>query len=521
MRGTLLSVIAGIGLFVALGSWAYSSPVGSAPDDTYHLPTIWCSWGEHESCARDEQGSLRAPQTVSDVCTYQRPLVSASCVYLRSDRLVTVGHLTYVGSNQELQGNAVFHRVLRVFVGPDAERSALYMRLFNVGLAVVMFVWALLVSRGGPRRALALSWLVASVPVGMFMVSSTNPSGWVVTGVSTYWAFLLAVIRPSKSGSTRRTFAFVGLIVSAFIAVGARADALVFIGGSTVAVLVISWPQIRSKRATEWGLLVLGLAFVVPVAVTSVRDRLLMVIGGIGSDEGADPRLTKGGLDPTLNHLLELPSFVWALIGGQSPAFAFPTAYLRGLGWLDTGIPSISGLLSLGALVAVAVWGMSVYDSRKASALGVTILTLCLAIILPLEGANFVSTYGMQPRYVLPMLLVVVAVSVLRPLAGGRPRLALIVVVVGSMIVADAAAQLTSLHRYTNGESLPWMRLDMEPNWWWPGAPVGPTGVWLIGVVGFTVFATTVGLIARTRTRLGRKSSVDHDPMGLDTHHIR
>lgn len=511
-RGVVLNLLAGLGLFVALASWGLSSPVGSAPDDTYHLPTIWCSWGEHESCARDAQGSLAAPEVISKVCTYQRPLVSAACEYQRSQQLVTVGHLQYVGSDVQLEGNAVFHRVLRIFVGPDAERSALTMRIFNVTLAAGMFVWALMVSRGGSRRALTLSWLVAIVPVGMFIVSSTNPSGWVVVGVGTYWVFLLTLCRSAGSTTARRSSALAGLIVSASLAVGARADALVLIGGATVAVVIVAWPHIREKRLVGAGLLLLTVLFGALAALTSIRDRVLLVVQGIGDTDGADPRLVAGGLDPTLNHILELPSFVWALVGGQAPTFSFPTAYLRGLGWLDTGIPSITGLLALSALVAVFAWGLGMYGVRKVVALGVAILTLCLSILLPLEGVNFAPTFVLQPRYMLPMLFVIVALAALRPLSGERPRLAVIAGIVSAMIIANGAAQLASLHRYTNGESLPWMRLDMEPSWWWTAFPVGPTGVWLIGLAGFMVFAVAVGAISRrglpaTSKNQGRRRS--------------
>ena len=516
-RGVALPIIAAVGLFVAMLSWAFSSPVGSAPDDTYHLPTIWCSWGEHDTCTRDDEGSFQAPQTVSEVCTFQRPLVSASCEYLRSDEQVTVGHLRYVASDEQLQGNAVFHRVLRILVGTDAEQSALNMRILNVALAGVMFAWAMVVSRGGARRALALSWLVVVVPVGMFMVSSTNPSGWVVTGVGTYWAFLLTVLRSQGSSVVHRVFSVAGLLASAFIAVGARADALVFIGGSTVAVVVLAWPQIREKRGVKVGLALLAAAIVVLIAFTSVRDRLVRVIGGIGSAEGADPRLVENGLNPTVNHLVELPSYLWALIGGQAPTFGFPTAYLRGLGWLDTSIPSITGVATLVALVAVVVWGMGAYGWRKVVAVGIAFMTLCAAIVLPLEGANYGPTYVMQPRYVLPMLFVVVGLAALRPLASGRPRLVTMVVIVVLMIVANAAAQLASLHRYTNGESLPWMRLDMEPNWWWLGAPVGPTTVWFAGTVGFAVFAIAVALIARGGFHRRDRVAVQQTFQGVET----
>lgn len=496
--------------------WAFSSPVGSAPDDTYHLPTIWCSWGEHERCQRDGEGSFQAPQVVSQVCTYQRSQVSASCEYLRTDGLVTVGHLRYVGSDTQLQGNAVFHRFLRGFVGPDAEQSALNMRLFNVSLAAALFTWALLVSSAGARRALALSWLVASVPVGMFVISSTNPSGWAISGVGTFWAFLLAAVRNSGG---HRLAASIGAVVSGVVAVGARADALVFIGGSTLAVAVIAWPRIRRQRGVLIGVFALAALIAVLVALTSVRYRLQIVIQGFGGSEGTDPRLTAGGVNPTLNHLLELPSYLWALIGGQGPTFAFPTAYLRGLGWLDTSVPSITGVFMLIAVVVVVSWGLGKYSARKIAAITLAFLVLIGAILIPLEGVNYLPTFVMQPRYALPMLYVVIALAALRPARSGRPRLVLVVLIVVLAVVANAAAHLTSLRRYTNGEALPWMRLDMEPSWWWLGAPVGPTTVWLIGALGFLVFAIAVASIARGNRR--RRVAPKEAFQGIEPDHIR
>lgn len=516
LRAAIAPVVAGLGLLLALAMWAFSSPVGSAPDDTYHLPTIWCSWGEHERCQRDGEGSFQAPQVVSEVCTYQRSQVSASCEYLRTDQPVTVGHLRYVGSDAQLQGNAVFHRVLRVFVGPDAEQSALNMRLFNVGLAAVLFTWALLASSSGARRALALSWLVASVPVGMFIMSSTNPSAWAIAGVGTFWAFLLAAVR---SSGTHRVVASAGALVSGVIAAGARADSLVFIGGSTLAVALIVWPRIRRQRAVLIGLAILAGVIAVLMASTSVRNRIQVVLQGFGGTEGTDPRLIAGGVNPTVNHLLELPSYLWALIGGQGPTFAFPTAYLRGLGWLDTSVPSITGIFMLIAVIVVVTWGLGTYSARKIAAIAVAFVVLVGAVLIPLEGVNYAPTFVTQPRYVLPMLYVVIALAALRPARSGRPRLVLVVLIVVLAVVANAAAHLTSLHRYTNGEALPWMRPDMEPSWWWLGAPVGPTTVWLIGALGFLVFAIAVASIARGD---GLRGITAKEPFqGVEADHIR
>ena len=496
IRGFAFPVVAGLGLFIALLGWAFSSPVGSAPDDTYHLPTVWCSWGEHESCVRDGQGSFQAPQMVTEICTYQRPQVSAACEYLRSDEPMTVGHLQYVGSDTVLQGNDVFHRVLRVFVGPDAQQSALNMRVFNAALASLLFSAALIVSGAGARRALALSWLVASVPVGMFIMSSTNPSSWAIMGVGTYWAFLLAAVR-CRTWDWRRWTAVGGTVASAAIAVGGRTDVLVFIAGSTLAVALIAWPRIRRNKALLIGLGVLAAAVAVLIVATSVRDRILIVLRGIGSSEGADPRLVESGVNPTVNHLLELPSFLWAMVGGQPPTFGFPTAYQWGLGWLDTSVPSVTGVLMLLALGIVIAWGLGGYNVRKVLAVVMALLTLVGAILLPLEGVNYAPTFVTQPRYYLPMLFVVIATVALRPVHNSRPRLALIALLVSSVVLANAAAHLASLHRYTNGELLPWTRFDLEPSWWWLGSPVGPNVLWGVGVIGFTVFAVAVGLISR------------------------
>jgi len=89
------------------------------------------------------------------------------------------------------------------------------------------------------------------------------------------------------------------------------------------------------------------------------------------------------------------------------------------------------------------------------------------------------------------------------------------------MTVANAAAQLASLHRYTNGESLPWMRLDMEPNWWWLDAPVGPTTVWFAGMVGFAAFAIAVALIARGGFHRRDRIAVQETFQGVETDNTR
>ena len=44
----ILGIAAPVALFVALGSWVLASPVGSSPDDDYHMASIWCGQGVRE-----------------------------------------------------------------------------------------------------------------------------------------------------------------------------------------------------------------------------------------------------------------------------------------------------------------------------------------------------------------------------------------------------------------------------------------------------------------------------------------
>ena len=495
----LAAVVAALGLMVSLWAWALSSPVGSAPDDTYHLPLAWCAWGEHETCVRGPDGVALVPETIAGICTYQRPAVSASCEYLRGSDLTAAGHLQYVGTEAAFGNTTMFHRFMRVFVGPDAERSAIAMRMFNGVLAGALFLWSLLIAPGNVRRAVALSWLVVLVPVGLFIIASTNPSSWATLGVASFWGFGLTFLAGSGVSKRRRVSAAIGAAVSLVIAVSARADTLVFIAGTVIALVVMRWPRVRSQAYARYAGIPIAVVLVVLFASTSIRDRLAAAWSGLISAEPPppDPSLTVNGLNPTVTHLIELPSYLMGFIGGHAPTFAFPNSYSRGLGWLDTGVPSLVAPLVFAALVLAVGWGLQVYNWRKVVAVTIAGLTLVGSIIIPLIGANFGPTVTLQPRYSLPMVFVLVGLMLIRPSRLGSPRALTVALIIVGVFIAHAAASLANLRRYTNGETLPWTRLDLIPNWWWPDFPLSPETMWFFGLAAFAAFSVGVAKISR------------------------
>ena len=52
VRWTSISIVSAI---MTLGAWAFASPIGSTPDDDYHLVSIWCGQGFRDGIC--EEGS--------------------------------------------------------------------------------------------------------------------------------------------------------------------------------------------------------------------------------------------------------------------------------------------------------------------------------------------------------------------------------------------------------------------------------------------------------------------------------
>ena len=73
LRKILPIALAAISAFVALSVWAFASPPGSAPDDDFHLPAIWCSHGDvagicDPEFAGDGYGKTPTPLSPSAIC---------------------------------------------------------------------------------------------------------------------------------------------------------------------------------------------------------------------------------------------------------------------------------------------------------------------------------------------------------------------------------------------------------------------------------------------------------------------
>ncbi len=489
--------------FLLLGwAWAFASPPGSSADEGFHMSTIWCAWGPSESCeASTIPDTVMVPDRVANAsCFAQQGFSDASCIYERTDWLVEAG--TVDGSSRSYP--PVFHKVMRAFVGPNVNQSVLFMRMFNVALAGALLALALAVSKPAVRRAVALSWMVCLVPMGIFFIASVNPSGWAITGGGLFWAFFYTLLVEPSYKTPRAIAAIIGACLCAVVALGARADSAIVIVISMVASGVVAWPHLRERVNRLW----LGL-LVIPIVIVAA-------LFNVGRYLHADLRFPAGNPEfdqpnALLKMLLELPSFLAGIIGGQSPlwsqrastndselpGFSWP-GFSYGVGALDVQNPEISGLLVLACVAGVIFLGFRSYSARKILAVALIFGALIAQIIITRALAGFQPEGSLQPRYVFALVLVGVGFSALvfpRSLSPVNRGQALLIV--AALTIADAASLMATIGRFTYGQAHSWTGISAQPGWWWSVGP-SPLALTIIGSAAGLVWLLAMARIAVT-----------------------
>ncbi|MEO5921640.1 MAG: DUF2142 domain-containing protein [Pseudolysinimonas sp.] len=457
----------------ALLAWTLASPMGSAPDDDYHLASIWCANPLNtDACEHGaEPNSRLVPEAIrNSACYAGMPEVSGSCQLqfpLDQNDTVETDRGNFLG-----QYPPVFYTVMSVLAGPDILASVLLMRLLNVLLFVGLTVALCVLLPPAQRIALIGGWLIASVPLGIFLLASNNPSSWALIGVGSSWLALLGFF-----GSTGRRRIALGVlyVVAVVIAAGARTDAALYVVlGSAIAI----WLTFRRDR----GYL---LSALLPVVMTIVAIAFYL---GSGQQAVASTGLGSGDLQPVTP------------LGSHAPTDGFgrlaynllyvPTLWVGalgqwGLGWLDTTVPPVVWVGAAGVFAAVVFAGLVQNNTRKALAvIGMALVLWLLPTYVLMRGGNIVGE-NVQPRYLLPLIVLLGGLALL-PAGDRLLRLSwLQLSIIGATLaVANAFALHSNIRRYVTGVDESGVNLDAGAEWWWPVGP-SPMATWIIGTLAY------------------------------------
>jgi hypothetical protein len=470
-------------ILIALLAWGLASPLGSSPDDDFHLASTWCaSVSPDANCGEGTEAYNREVPSalLHSACYLPDTEQSAGCQYSEVDFDPTVTELSergnFVGGYPP-----VYYAVMGAFVGPDIQVSAVVMRVVSslVFVALTTALFLLLPLR--LRPTLVWGWLITSVPLTMYLIPSNNPSSWAIIGVGSAWIALLAYF---ESSGRRQLGLAIVFGLSTVIAAGARGDAAVYVAMGIVVVLFLAFTRTRRFLVLS----ILPLAFLVVCVVFFLTAQMVLsASNGFGGPAVAGPT----GEAPNLLslaalNLLHLPN-LWSGVFGT-----------WALGWFDVALPPIVAFGSLAVFVAAAFTGFGSLGRRKA--LGLAAIGLGL-IVLPVyvltRGGDMVGV-EVQPRYLLPLIVMFAGLLMLRAgtrsIAFTRGQRILIVI---TLSVANFVALHTTMRRYVTGTDDQGLDLNAGLEWWW-NTPLSPM---LVLVIGSAAFAGAVTILVREVTR--------------------
>lgn len=377
-----------IALLVAVTgiAWAVSSPVGASPDDDYHLGAIWCPPPVDSTGCRittiDGKKAVGVPQSLEKknvTCYAFDHDNSAACTLAFSDE-APGATLRWDDGNYPWG----YYQFQHLLVGSDTARSVLAMRLVNTMIALALMGAIVLLADAALRLSLGVALVTGWVPMGLYFVTSLNPSSWAMTGTLAFTAGLLGA---SRSSGWRRWGLDACAAAGAVLACTSRGDSAFYMLVCTVA-----------------------LAFAVPWSRSLVREAVLAVVAsGAGTWIMAHTRVAGLNLAGEVeNNGLSTLSIAWMNIKALPDYLKGFTGHGIGPGWNDVSyggtVERLAGLVVVVVLV-VGAWRMS---WRRFLSTGAVMGAICgVPVVIGIRG-HFSNVEFYQPRYMLPLFAVAV-----------------------------------------------------------------------------------------------------------------
>ena len=471
-RWTSISIVSAI---MTLGAWAFASPIGSTPDDDYHLVSIWCGQGFRDGIC--EEGSEPREVVVRETlmeysfCYAGKPDETGGCRETESFAPTTRSN---AGENPR-----VFYWVMSWFASEDLTASIILIRFFNAIIMVLGFAAVTFALPRHLRRVPVVSAVSIALPLGLFILPSTNPSAWGVYAVVLFFSALLGFVltKDRKSRWILGPIALATLLMSA----GSRPDSALYTLVAIAAVIIITFTRkmiTPVNIAIAAALLLMGAIFLFGSANTSATLT--------GAPGGGLTTFTGGQLYANITNLPTL----W--VGGFG---------VWGLGWLDTAMSPIVWVVGWGVFLSLVFSAIMYFNRQQGLAVSLIFASLIFVPLLALTASGLLVGQFVQPRYLTGLLGMLVAAAMFRTSMNSGPLMsrAQVWIIGFALVFAHIIALRTNLGRYLTGMSNVAENLDYGFEWWWVDRPASgelfwfsPNLVWITGSVAFAVFLVSL-----------------------------
>jgi len=223
--------------------------------------------------------------------------------------------------------------------------------------------------------------------------------------------------------------------------------------------------------------------------------------------------------NPVVKTLLEFPAFVAGIFGGQQPWTQRESVndwgtegyswhgFSYGVGAVDVINPSIAAVFVGAAVAGVVFVGLGRSSTRKLVTLSLLGIAFVAQVIFMRALVGFGASWtggvqwALQPRYFLPIAMLIVAVAVVSfPATRAFLTRAQAVLLAAALSVAAVTSLMATTARYVHGQDRSWLQFAPEDGWWWSWGPSPLTFIVVGGIAG-VVYMSTMAIAAREVSR--------------------
>ena len=474
-------LFASAALMISLITWTLSSPLGSSPDENFHIGSIWCAEGEIDGrCEYVDYSATTNANRVSiphvmDVCFIFYSEQSGNCLW-DTKSIKPELQASENGAYPDL-----FYRVMNIFVSDHTQVSGLVMRLATSALASLLVLASIVFSPSRTRGAALVGFLVTLVPLAIFLVPSLNPSSWAYLGLAFAWVFQMNAMTNREASQFKVRSNWALFIFCTALAMGSRWDAMLY---SCISILVVTFLASKDLQHLKKNtLLIPGIMFFTGITFLINHYKPSAVQGsGVFGNPGsitADWAEHDRNIHNLIN-LVELPAGVFGLEWG--------------IGWLDTPLPKIVALIGISVYMYFLIQSLPYRNNANYFVFVVLIFVIVAILFYYLWGSRIIVGEVVQPRYILPMIPLLIGISLWSSRLPSPLSLDVWArsVLLGVMIsVTHAMSLWTNIRRYTLGleanQGFSLSNPDSPIEWWWRWAP-SPNVVFFIGTAAFATF---------------------------------
>ena len=483
-KRTSLLIATSLSLLTVFICWSISSPLGSAPDDSFHAAQIWCAKGmASKNCKiisiNGDRLTVEVPK-ISHDCFWNPKMTNASCTNDVRNLLpqqVSFGENDYPGGQ---------YKILSFFVGSNPIGSLLQMRIFGGILAITLMIGVLTLANKKMQIAFSLSWVAVLNPHGLFFISSINPTGWSFISISTSWIFLYALLEndwKSKENIVRGAIISVFFFVSLLIGISSRWDTWVFLS----ATYAISFFIINTKKG--WlsisRLAIIGSFLIVLVLFLSRFNPKMGYFLELSPIQNQSGMGTGQYLLYIFVHLLEFPAGVFGSDWGWG-----------GLGGLYPSTPPVVGMVGLAVAMLIIINSTLRINKVQLIAVSAVALLILGATFQQQNIGRFLVGDMVAPRYIMGLVAIFLALCVLlsEDNANLITRKHFKYGVISALGITHSLALYSNLDRFISfglGSTGTYKGLNQQDGWWWETS-ISPYTVWALGTLAFMFFIISI-----------------------------